>query len=56
MQAKQSRSKFPLPKQQDIDLLLAKGNTLLARRLEQQIERAAFAKELRRKDNLRLAS
>jgi hypothetical protein len=45
-----------LPTQQDIKNHLARGNVLQARRLEQQIERAKFAKQLARRDNLILAS
>lgn len=43
MQVQQSRSKTPLPKPQDIEYLLARGNVLLANRLMQRMAIADYA-------------
>jgi len=38
--------KYPKPRPQDIEYLMAKGNIALARRLEQRQAAAAYAKQL----------
>lgn len=48
MQTNQS-PKQPAPKPGDVEVLMARGNIVLARRLEQRTEAAKFAKQLLQK-------